>query len=806
MNIQIIMKHFLTLLVLTFSTGMYSQLNMELVSNIQYDNGEEGNDIWGYTDEDGTEYAIMGTTEGVYIYNLEDPTNPSLVQFIQQQYSIWRDMKTWKNHAYVVADQGGSSDGILVINLNNLPGPITWENINPTVPLQGPIDHCHNIYIDEFGFAYLSGCNSGSGLIHDGAVLMFDVETDLGRPQYVGNCPEVYSHDVYVRDNIVYSSEINAGVLAIYDATDKQNVEKLAEQRTPFTFTHNAWLSDDSQVVFTTDEKPNAPVAAYDISDLANIKTLDTYQPQNTLGQGVIPHNVHVWNDYLVISYYTDGCKIVDAARPNNLIEVGNWDTYTGNLTGFQGNWGAYPFFDSGLIVLGDINAGFFVLKPDYKRAAYLEGTITDLVTGAPVINAQVEMEELSKSSYSKLDGIYRTGHGIAGTYTVTVSATGYKPQTREVVLDNGVLTIEDFQLEKFPTINISGTVTDAETGLPIEDAAVSIVRANIPLLIKTDAGGNFSTGGILAGDFDIIIGRWGYHTQILDPLNLDGDNPNSRIEVALEKGYADNYSIDLGWETTFSGIRGQLSRVKPIGHMNLFDVYIAPPNDSPEDEGDRAYITGQAAEIDFGLLLGEVELISPAFDVRDMEEPVVRFDYWYWATTDFGNLLDTEISMTIYNGTDSLVLESIIYGQLEEIDWKHSPAFSFKDQIALTDSMVFKFKTSNDGPSNFVEVGIDNFRIVELATVATESVSNELNVVNVFPNPTAGSFSINVEIDEVLFLDVYSQTGAQIEMNTKLNTDSVSVFGENYVPGIYYVVVRNKKGVVISTKRIAKI
>ena len=799
------MKQFLVISFLFLAFGLSGQLNMDLVANIQYEAGEEGNDVWGYTDSDGTEYAIMGTNAGVYIYNLTDPSTPDLVQFIPQQFSTWRDMKTWKDYAYVVADEGGTTDGILAINLNNLPGPITWENLNPTVPLEGSLNRCHNLYIDQ-GFAYLSGCFSNAGRIHNGAVLIFDVDTNLGDPIYVGNCPEKYSHDVYVRDNIVYSSEINEGVLAIYDATDPLNVVQLAAQGTPFSFTHNAWLSDDGQVVFTTDEKSNAPVAAYDISDLANIRILDSYKPLSTIGQGVIPHNVHVWDDYLIISYYTDGVKVVDASRPGNLIEVGNYDTYLEGPIGFQGVWGAFPFFDSGLIILGDIDSGFYVMSPDYIRACYLEGLVTDAGTGSPLVNAEVEIIELSNSEFSKFDGIYRTGHGVPGTYTVRVSAASYISQSREVQLENGVLTLEDFQLERLPTINLGGLVTDAETGLPLEDAAVSIVRDGVPSFILSDAGGQFSTAGVLAGDFDIIIGKWGYKTQILDPMQFDGSDPSPRVNVALERGYEDIFSINLGWETAFNGVRGQWERVKPIGHkIETFDVYAAPPDDSEEDEGDRAYITGQSGEKTFGLLLGESELVSPPFDVRDMEEPVVRFDFWYWATTEFGDLLDTEIAMTISNGTDSLVLESISYDDLEPIDWRHSPAYTFKDQIELTDSMTFKFVAANDDPSVIVEAGIDNFRIVELATVATESAINS-TFLNVYPNPSSGAFHVAIDTDQTLVLDVYDQNGLRKESRKRLGSNHTADIGAGFSPGVYFLVVRNSAGEIVATDRLVKL
>jgi len=189
----------------------------------------------------------------------------------------------------------------MVIDLTNLPNSVSSTDWTPNIPGLGSLSTCHNIYIDEQGYAYLAGCNLNSG-----GLIYIDVFTNPGSPMYAGKGPAVNSHDVFARDNKAYSSEIGLGQFAIYDVSDKTNTQFLGTQSTLYNYTHNSWLSDDGNILYTTDEQAGATVGAYDISDPSDIQVLDNFRPYETLGDGVTPHNVHVWQDWLIVSYYTD--------------------------------------------------------------------------------------------------------------------------------------------------------------------------------------------------------------------------------------------------------------------------------------------------------------------------------------------------------------------------------------------------------------------------------------------------------------------------------------------------------------------
>lgn len=426
------MKNFFTAFGLLLAIGLQAQhLNIQLKDQEQYMN--DCNDIWGYTDAAGNEYAIVGTIAGTSIVDVTNPSNAVKKQFIPGPYSIWRDMKVWGHYAYIVHDvpfvwNQQAPHGLLIIDLDSINQPnARYKNINTIVydslvGAQDTLERAHNIWIDENGYAYLFGSNIGNG-----GALMYDLNTDPWNPVYVGNFNDYYLHDGMVRGDTLWGGAVNNGKLLCVDVSTKSAPSVLAQKTTPNSFTHNVWISDDNQTLFTTDEQPGAYLVAYDVSDLTNITELDRIQ--KFPGTSVIPHNAHVYGPWVVTSYYTAGVQIVDAAYPDLLVEVGYYDTspnYSGN--GFNGSWGAYPYFSSGTLVCSDIEEGLYVLDPEYVLASRVHVTVVDSLTGAPLLNAKVIAPQMSLQGSTNIDGILKLGTHLSGADTLNVGAAGYVP------------------------------------------------------------------------------------------------------------------------------------------------------------------------------------------------------------------------------------------------------------------------------------------------------------------------------------------------------------------------------------------
>lgn len=779
--------------------ALNAQLNMTYKSNVTYD--ESLNDIWGYAAPDEREYAIVGLIGGVSIIDVTDTENPVIKGYIPGANSTWRDIKTWGTHAYVTNETSG---GVLVIDLSNLPNDITEDDFyywDPELPAEynGDISSCHNIYIDEFGYAYLAGCDANSG-----GLIFVDVVTTPGVPILSGKAAAVYSHDVYTRDNLAYSSEIFEGHFAIYDVTDKSNPTLINNQNTAFNFTHNAWLSDDSNIIFTTDEQANAPVGAYDISDLNNIETLDQFRPLETLGDGVVPHNVHVWNDWLIISYYSDGCIIVDGSRPENLIEVGNFDTFIPSSTGFSGAWGAYPYLPSGTVLVSDIGNGCYILEPNYVRACWLEGQVTDINTTDVINNVKVEMvsSQLANGT-TNFNGEYATGLATAGTYEVMFSHPGYLDLTASATMNNGVVTILNVQMTPLPSQAVTGQVVRASDNSPIEGAAVFLRGEVLDYEVVTDANGNFNMSSVLEGDYAVFAGKWGFVNNEI-PESVAGGP--SDLVIALEDGYADDFIVDLGWTVTGNAQTGSWERGEPIGTTNQ-GGQSNTDEDIAGDIGDYCYVTGNAGgtagfdDIDNG----NTRLTSPTMDLTTYVEPRVRMNYWFY-NPDNNNSgpANDALVISVSNGIATIPLISITESNQT---WQDPIELDINNFIGITDEMSIIIDSGDDNNGHLVEAAIDVFEVYDAMPVNTFEPQEVETTLLATPNPFKDVLQVsyqlpsNVAKAELQVLNVLGQT-IQTQTLTQ-NQGSVAI---NAIPesGVYFISIQ-AEGHALQTVKVVK-
>ncbi len=774
------MKKFFPLLLLVCTVlPAWGQLNVTLRSNLDY--AESVNDVWGYVAPDGTEYAIVGMTTGISIVSLAEPDAPVEVGFVTGANSAWRDMKTYGEYAYAVADQG--ADGLTVIDLSGLPDSVSSVNHQYAVPgYDPPFVRAHNIYIDTtMGLAFTAG---GDGNVNAGGMIIFDLKADPAHPPIRALGPAVYSHDVFVQDSIMYASEIYRGELALYDIHQLDSIFEIGRTRTPYTFTHNAWVDANNSTVFTTDEKANASVAAYDITDLPNLQLLDEFRPITSLNSNSVPHNVHVIDEYLSISSYSDGLRVVDASDPTNLIEVGNYDTYSGPDGGFNGSWGAYPFLPSGLTLISDRSRGLFVVDVNYKRAARLRGTVLDSLEGTPINNARVEIiTDQANQGLTDATGTYATGIADAGSYLVVASATGYFSDTVRLELRNDTTLIQNFNLSRLRTVNVNLRIADSQTAAVVPGAVVTLTHPSNVLTARADSSGTVRFTDVIDYPYEVLVTAWGYQEVVTgNVFDLD--------TIFLDRGYEDSFTTDQGWTVQSTASRGAWERGVPTATYNVEGPGQAG-EDSPFDYGEVAYVTGlkggnsNANDVDGGF----TSLRSPVIDLSDYGAgAMLTYDFWF---SNISGTTEPDDSLTVaLANADTTHILATYKGAITE--WTRDTVY-LDGLLPFTDSLRLVVTTADDRSSDhLVEAAFDNFRILDslmLSPVADLSQPITISAA-LFPNPSADAFTLQYDLRafDTGELEVYSVSGQRVHQQPLRSPQASVSFGRGWLPGLYLV------------------
>lgn len=723
------MNKIYTLLALLITLNVQGQLNLDSLGRINFiqTHATGLNDIWGYVDETGKEYALVGAEKGTSVVDVTVPSTPVEVAWIPGMQSIWRDLKTFGDYAYVTTE---ASNGLLIIDLSPLPASTTLPTTLYTGLTGMEWTSAHNLYIDEQGYAYIFGPNRGNK-----GVIILDVFTDPMNPVEVGNIDDWYVHDGYAQNDTLYLANIYEGFISIFDVADRSNPVLLGTKTTVSTFAHNVWVSSNGQYAFTTDEVQNGFVGAYDGSDPANVVELDRIQ--SSPGSNVIPHNTHVKGNHIITSWYADGVVVHDVTHPYNMVEVGYYRTYPQQTTGYDGCWGVYPFLPSGNILATDRSEGLFILGSTYVQAAYLEGVITDANTSALLDQVEVEILGPGILDQSGLNGFYATGTVNGGTYDVFYHKVGYYPQTISTTINNGVITTQDVALVPIPPYSLTVRVFEEGTSTPVDNAQILMEAALLSHQGITNGLGEEVLTLYYEETYMVTVGKWGYITYC-DQIPID--NATGTIDVYLRKGYYDDFTFDFGWTTSNTASTGLWERGEPFGT----DANAAPDVDVITDCGKLAFVTGNetdfyidADDIDNGIVI----LTSPVMDLTGYADPYINYSQWYYCFHG-PNPTDDTLEVILSNGFTSVTLEKTGPDNTItplDVNWEQR-SFRILDFISPSSTMQVIIKAEDIGNVNITEAGIDHFFIAEETELGLMELSQELFV---YPNPAEQSVFI---------------------------------------------------------------
>lgn len=439
-------KFTLLLISLLFSLNGFSQSSQDLIAVGHWDSnslpaiaGIAYNDIWGYADSAGREYAIVGTLEYTLFFDITVPSNPVPVDTVMGAYggAIHRDLKTYQHYCYGVADEGTNST-LQIMDMSYLP-----DSVHVVYDTNAWFSRAHNIFIEEAaGRMYICGTRS----LRNG-IYVFDIATNPESPILIGNTDlGQYTHDLYVRNDTAWLNNGPNG-LVVYDFTNPAAPVPIGALPVypGQGYNHSSWLTESGDYLVMADETHNSPMRMLSASNLSNLTVVSTFKstllaPADTTS---IPHNPFAFGNYAIVSYYHDGVQIFDISNPNAPVQRAWYDTDTvsTDYSGYSGCWGVYPFLPSGHIIASDVLSGLWILRPDFPfptpRTSAVAGSDVSCQGGN---NGSATV--LAGGGTGPYDYLWSTGDTVAslsnlaaGTYYVTTTdRLGFSTQDSVVI------------------------------------------------------------------------------------------------------------------------------------------------------------------------------------------------------------------------------------------------------------------------------------------------------------------------------------------------------------------------------------
>ena len=490
--------------------GVYPCSNIDLVEFMPYaqftpDPGEsiKTNSLWGWTDPvTGHEWALLGLNNGVAFVDISDPENPVYAGKLPSHngdVSLWRDVRVYQDHAYVVAD--AIPHGMQVFDLTQLRSvvnpPVTFSE-TAYYNQNGNLGNVHTISINEAtGYAYLVGSNTCGSRLHmvnlaNPEAPAFAGCTTDGGYVHENQCFVYHGPDTtYTGHEICLAARGSALNLDILDVTNHAAPVRLASLHyNPVSgYSHQAWFTEDHRYILLDDELDEEYVGNPTRTWIIDAANLDA--PVLSGGNGyfdhatpAIDHNLYVHGDFVFESNYKAGLRILrltDLAQ-SQLTEIGYFDLYPADDNpDFDGTWNNYYFPASGNVIATHMTQGLFILRPTNLCDAPVAPA--DLVA-TPAGDQRIDLAWSGSGAPGNTFDVDRALGGCAGTFATI--ATGLAAPAYSDTSASGQVTYGYRVRERDatgsclsePSLCVEASTTGACTAPPLFDGLASATNA----------------------------------------------------------------------------------------------------------------------------------------------------------------------------------------------------------------------------------------------------------------------------------------------------------------------------------------
>lgn len=364
--------------------GRYPCSNLDLLADLSYTDlggvadADLVSDLWGWTDPDtGREFVLVSLARGTAFIEITNPTEPVNLGMLdvpaRGDHVPIQDMKVFGGYAFIVGETPGH--GMQVVDLAKLAADGTIVE----VAKYDGFDTAHNLAIDtESGFAYAVGTDTCGGGFH-----IVDI-SDPANPTQAGcfeeagpihdaQCVVYHGPDADYQNNQVCFAATEES-LSVVDVTDKANPTVTGRQSYENVgYTHQGWLSDNQSWFFLGDEfdelarGDDTRTIVWDVSDLDNPLPIGDFFDD----LAVTNHNIFIRGSTMYQANYEGGLRLFDITDPAAVAYplLGFFDTYPSrNSNEFNGAFGVYPYFDSGVIAISNMGTGLILVRPSVNE------------------------------------------------------------------------------------------------------------------------------------------------------------------------------------------------------------------------------------------------------------------------------------------------------------------------------------------------------------------------------------------------------------------------------------------------------
>lgn len=416
-------------------------INPETVSA----SGVKYSGCWGYNQTGkNKEYAIVGSSRGTYFIDITAPASPTVCDYVAGTSSpgVWREVNVYQNYAYVVSDNS-PPNSFQIIDMQYLPDSVHVVHNSSTAYFE----RGHQVYVDG-NKLYVAGIRfQGSGSANMRVYSLATPSAPVLLRTLSQDYPSItYVHDMFVRRDTVFAHCGNQG-LHVYKFTASNTFSALGSLTgyADAGYCHSGSITNDGKTFIMCDEVPTGlRIKSLDVSNLSNITVNSLFRPNSN--SGFVGHNPYViGNKYAFISCYQDGLYLYDISSPSTPTIAGYFDTHpqggasAGNNYGsssYNGNWGAFPYFKSGLILACDMQNGVFILRAsalaptaNFNAATVIcsgaTTTFTDVSTNTPTTwNWVISGASPATSTVQNPSVTYSVG-GVYNATLVAANANG---------------------------------------------------------------------------------------------------------------------------------------------------------------------------------------------------------------------------------------------------------------------------------------------------------------------------------------------------------------------------------------------